>query len=92
MKKHTFIRIIILLAMSAYCPTALAYDFSALASSGQTLYYNTLSDSTVAVTYPHFSNNTPPYPSLPQSPPSAMGLSIIVVHSPLSPYLIMSST
>ena len=57
MKKHTFIRIIILLAMSAYCPTALAYDFSALASSGQTLYYNTLSDSTVAVTYPHFSNN-----------------------------------
>ncbi len=33
--------------------TARAYDFSASASSGQVLYYNILSDSTVAVTYPN---------------------------------------
>ena len=37
-----------------FAVTAYAYDFSAVCPSGQTLYYNITSDTTVAVTYPRY--------------------------------------
>lgn len=49
--------ILFLLSMS-FVFTSQAYNFSSTASSGQTLYFNILSDSTVAVTYPHFSSDS----------------------------------
>ena len=42
----------------ASAASAHAYDFSAVCNTGQTLYYNILSDSTVAVTYPNYSNES----------------------------------
>jgi hypothetical protein len=35
-----------------------AFDFSSTASSGQVLYYNIISDSTVAVTYPNATSDS----------------------------------
>ena len=47
MKKAFLIFLLIVCAINSY-----AYDFSAVCSTGQTLYYNLTSDSTVVVTYP----------------------------------------
>ena len=59
MKKHnTTIKAFILLLLTAFSFTASAYDFYATASSGQRIYFNILSDSTVSVTYPRFYNNS----------------------------------
>lgn len=48
--KRLFISFIIIF----FAATAYAYDFSAVSPSGQTLYYNITSDTTVAVTYPRY--------------------------------------
>ena len=59
MKKHnTTIKAFILLLLTAFSFTASAYDFYTTASSGQRIYFNILSDSTVSVTYPRFYNNS----------------------------------
>jgi len=47
MKKILFTILLLAAAINVH-----AYDFSAVCSTGQTLYYNITSDSTVAVTYP----------------------------------------
>lgn len=47
MKKYT---ILLLLIIISHC--AIAFDFSAVCSTGQTLYYNITSDSTVSITCP----------------------------------------
>ena len=52
MKKYT---ILLFFLLASHC--AIAYDFSAVCSTGQTLYYNIISDSTVEVTY---ASNIPP--------------------------------
>ena len=57
MKKNTLAIAILLLLLTALQPKVHAYDFSAVCSSGQTLYYNILTDSTVALTYPRLVNN-----------------------------------
>ena len=49
MKKTIIILLLIITAFNTY-----AYDFSAVCSTGQTLYYNILTDSTVGVTYPNY--------------------------------------
>jgi len=54
MKKILFI---ILLLFAAFNVDAQQYDFSVVCSTGQTLYYNITSDSTVSVTYPDYSYN-----------------------------------
>ena len=48
MKKKLFLLIAACMAM---IPTVQAYDFSVVVPSGQTLYFNRLSDNTVEVTY-----------------------------------------
>ena len=52
MKQVLFAILLLSIARNAY-----AYDFSAVCSSGQTLYYNITSDSTVSVTYPRYYYN-----------------------------------
>lgn len=55
-KNKPIVKAFLLLLLSiSYIGSAQAYSFSATASSGQTLYYNILSDSTVVVTYPNYS-------------------------------------
>ena len=51
MKK--LITITVLMAIAAH---AFAYDFSAMCESGQTLYYNILSDHEVEITFPYDGN------------------------------------
>ena len=59
MKRRLFF--LVLMVMSICSPLAvMAYDFSAVAPSGQTLYYNIISDSTVEVTS---QNSNSPYHS-----------------------------
>ena len=53
-----FKAMIVLTLILASASSAHAYDFSAVCNTGQTLYYNILSDSTVAVTYPNYSNES----------------------------------
>ena len=45
-------RILLTIVFAIVSQTCLAYDFSMVCSTGQTLYYNITSDSTVVVTYP----------------------------------------
>ena len=49
---------LVLTFIMASAASAHAYDFSAVCNTGQTLYYNIMSDSTVAVTYPNYSNES----------------------------------
>lgn len=54
MKKNRTIRKLIMLCiLTAFQYTAYAYSFSSTCSTGQTLYYNILSGTSVAVTYPN---------------------------------------
>lgn len=53
MKRTTKLKIIMLLLFAAIQSTAYAYSFSSVCGTGQTLYFNILSDSTVATTYPN---------------------------------------
>ena len=53
-----FKAMLVLTFIMASAASAHAYDFSAVCNTGQTLYYNILSDSTVAVTYPNYSNES----------------------------------
>ncbi len=53
-----FKAMLVLTFILASAASAHAYDFSAVCNTGQTLYYNILSDSTVAVTYPNYSNES----------------------------------
>lgn len=46
-------RILLTIAFAIVSQTCLAYDFSAICSTGQTLYFYILSDSTVTVTHPY---------------------------------------
>ncbi len=57
MKKSTIVKTALLLLLTAFHYNAFAYDFSAVCTSGQTLYYNILTDSTVSVTFPRLTNN-----------------------------------
>ena len=54
--KQKFVLLIILMIVLAMPRVAVAYDFSAVAPSGQTLYYNIIGRN-VQVTYPLFSNH-----------------------------------
>lgn len=56
--KQKLLLITALLVALALPRTTLAYDFSAVAPSGQTLYYN-ISNGTAVVTYPGLSENNP---------------------------------
>ena len=56
--KHSTLKIILLCIFTAIQYTAFAYSFSSTCSTGQTLYYNILSDTTVAVTYPNSSGSS----------------------------------
>ena len=58
MKNKTILKLLLLCIFSAFQYTAYAYSFSATCSTGQTLYYNILSDSTVSVTYPNTSGSS----------------------------------
>lgn len=52
--KQTLIRVVLfLLAFESSIYSASAFDFSSVSSSGQTLYYSLLSDSTVSIVYPN---------------------------------------
>ena len=53
-----FKAMLVLTFILASAASAHAYDFSTVCNTGQTLYYNILSDSTVAVTYPNYSNES----------------------------------
>lgn len=55
MKKGFFTILLLVAAISAHSQN---YDFSAVCSTGQTLYYNITSDSTVTITYPNASGNS----------------------------------
>ena len=57
MKRSTIVKTLLLLLMAAFQHNLSAADFNAVCSSGQRIYYNILSDSTVAITYPRLSNN-----------------------------------
>ena len=57
MKKQVFILLVALLAIGQ---SAFAYDFSAIAPTGQTLYYN-ISGGSASVTYPSSSSSSPYY-------------------------------
>ena len=54
-------RYLLLLFFSTAILEGYAYDFSAVCSTGQTLYYNFTSDSTVSVTYPQTSSGNDYY-------------------------------
>ncbi|MGX8712414.1 MAG: leucine-rich repeat protein [bacterium] len=56
MKKKVLFAAILMMAM-AFAPKAWAHDFYALTSSGDTLYYNIIDDSTVMVTFPGYNYN-----------------------------------
>jgi hypothetical protein len=56
--KHSTLKIILLCIFTATQYTAFAYSFSSTCSTGQPLYYNILSDTTVAVTYPNSSGSS----------------------------------
>ena len=58
MKNKTILKLLLLCIFSAFQYTAYAYSFSATCSTGQTLYYNILSDTSVAVTYPNISGSS----------------------------------
>lgn len=69
--KHFFVALVCIIVMLSLSSNSYAYDFSSVTSTGQTLYYNITSDSTVAVVSPCStpSNNnwagfTPPTGSL----------------------------
>ena len=47
-------KVLIIILLISTTITAYAFDFSAVCSTGQTLYYNILTDSTVGVTYPNY--------------------------------------
>ena len=57
MKRSTIVKTMLLLLLAAFQHNLSAADFNAVCSSGQRIYYNILSDSTVAITYPRLSNN-----------------------------------
>ena len=57
MKRLFTILFATMLAGQAWAATISVFDFSAVCSSGQTLYYKITSDSTVTVTYPYQNNN-----------------------------------
>lgn len=69
--KHCFVALVCVIVMLSVSSNSYAYDFSSVASTGQTLYYNITSDSTVAVVSPcstpsnnNWAGYTPPTGSL----------------------------
>ena len=59
MKHHKNIsKVLLLLLLTATSLSSYAYDFYATAPSGQRLYFNILTDSTVEVTYPNYYNGS----------------------------------
>ena len=57
MKRSTIFKTILMLFLTAFNLSAQAFDFSAVCSSGQRIYYNILSDSTATITFPRLNNN-----------------------------------
>lgn len=55
---NNIVKVLLLLLFTATHFAAHAYDFYASAPSGQRLYFNILSDSTVEVTYPRYNNGS----------------------------------
>ncbi len=78
MKNKAILKLILLCFLTATQYTAYAYSFSATCSTGHTLYYNILSDSTVAVTYPNNSGSS--YYQGYTKPTGALQIPSIVYH------------
>ena len=78
--KQTLIRIVLLIvAFGTPIYSASAFDFSSVSSSGQTLYYTIMSDSTVSVVYPNQVGNS--YYSGYASPSGNVVIPASVAHS-----------